>query len=268
MSAVVPMAVPGTWMVAPTRGSPLLSVTVPLIFTGLPAYIQTESRPNAAVVMVRRNPCSKLIQCLFIVLFVSRDTSYFDIVKEPTEVSVDIHLARTDGYAGISCHSIDYHLLIAQPLPCFIHIRILNRHDVFAHRGRYTVSNLSVTTDFHDDGRGILTIHGDVNAYFNIGHSSLGNVECGLQRDAGLLVVSPHLEVTVGYVEAFLLGTIVLKRIVEQGFCLGIAVDRYGVAGAAIDTAHRSEEHTSELQSRQYLVCRLLLEKKIVTSPQ
>src|SRR5438445_9366227 len=27
-------------------------------------------------------------------------------------------------------------------------------------------------------------------------------------------------------------------------------------------SAHRSEEHTSELQSRQYLVCRLLLEKK------
>src|SRR5947209_12160749 len=31
--------------------------------------------------------------------------------------------------------------------------------------------------------------------------------------------------------------------------------------GAFIDK-HRSEEHTSELQSRQYLVCRLLLEKK------
>src|SRR3712207_8760622 len=29
----------------------------------------------------------------------------------------------------------------------------------------------------------------------------------------------------------------------------------------ASQTAHRSEEHTSELQSRQYLVCRLLLEK-------
>src|SRR3712207_8188126 len=28
------------------------------------------------------------------------------------------------------------------------------------------------------------------------------------------------------------------------------------------DFAQRSEEHTSELQSRQYLVCRLLLEKK------
>src|SRR3712207_7412125 len=30
----------------------------------------------------------------------------------------------------------------------------------------------------------------------------------------------------------------------------------------AISVSRRSEEHTSELQSRQYLVCRLLLEKK------
>src|SRR5438445_6032775 len=29
---------------------------------------------------------------------------------------------------------------------------------------------------------------------------------------------------------------------------------------------NRSEEHTSELQSRQYLVCRLLLEKKNISS--
>src|SRR3712207_8252984 len=33
-------------------------------------------------------------------------------------------------------------------------------------------------------------------------------------------------------------------------------------AGHAGDALLRSEEHTSELQSRQYLVCRLLLEKK------
>src|SRR3712207_7043917 len=32
--------------------------------------------------------------------------------------------------------------------------------------------------------------------------------------------------------------------------------------------ARRSEEHTSELQSRQYLVCRLLLEKKKQTHDQ
>src|SRR3712207_7820630 len=31
---------------------------------------------------------------------------------------------------------------------------------------------------------------------------------------------------------------------------------------AVVEIAGRSEEHTSELQSRQYLVCRLLLEKK------
>src|SRR3712207_7351867 len=49
----------------------------------------------------------------------------------------------------------------------------------------------------------------------------------------------------------------------------GDRVDRAGVAAdvAALDGYRgpewpRSEEHTSELQSRQYLVCRLLLEKK------
>src|SRR3712207_7354033 len=36
-------------------------------------------------------------------------------------------------------------------------------------------------------------------------------------------------------------------------------------AGLALVCALRSEEHTSELQSRQYLVCRLLLEKKKYT---
>src|SRR3712207_6854315 len=35
----------------------------------------------------------------------------------------------------------------------------------------------------------------------------------------------------------------------------------------APSTPRRSEEHTSELQSRQYLVCRLLLEKKQTTTP-
>src|SRR3712207_7829205 len=35
-----------------------------------------------------------------------------------------------------------------------------------------------------------------------------------------------------------------------------------GRASGAWPCRRRSEEHTSELQSRQYLVCRLLLEKK------
>src|SRR3712207_8840277 len=35
---------------------------------------------------------------------------------------------------------------------------------------------------------------------------------------------------------------------------------------ATVGVPPRSEEHTSELQSRQYLVCRLLLEKKKITT--
>src|SRR3712207_7310508 len=40
----------------------------------------------------------------------------------------------------------------------------------------------------------------------------------------------------------------------------GLLISLYGY------TEWRSEEHTSELQSRQYLVCRLLLEKKKKTA--
>src|SRR3712207_8074855 len=47
---------------------------------------------------------------------------------------------------------------------------------------------------------------------------------------------------------------VVLDAYIETGFPL------------AKDLATRSEEHTSELQSRQYIVCRLLLEKNKTTS--
>src|SRR3712207_7083649 len=53
-----------------------------------------------------------------------------------------------------------------------------------------------------------------------------------------------------------------LHRPVEAGE-RGARVRRGALAEhLADDTPCRSEEHTSELQSRQYLVCRLLLEKK------
>src|SRR3712207_8776061 len=57
-------------------------------------------------------------------------------------------------------------------------------------------------------------------------------------------------------------------RVVERRELDPEAVDegqRELVAGL-LDVDARSEEHTSELQSRQYLVCRLLLEKKKLTS--
>src|SRR3712207_8920837 len=43
---------------------------------------------------------------------------------------------------------------------------------------------------------------------------------------------------------------------------LGRLVERRLVEQVLVAVVQRSEEHTSELQSRQYLVCRLLLEKK------
>src|SRR3712207_7582945 len=58
-------------------------------------------------------------------------------------------------------------------------------------------------------------------------------------------------------------GGAVLEHLVADA---GLEVDGDVVAvlGGPLDAGQhrRSEEHTSELQSRQYLVCRLLLEKK------
>src|SRR3712207_7763148 len=52
-------------------------------------------------------------------------------------------------------------------------------------------------------------------------------------------------------------------RIAEAALVLGEGLGGEGVeARAPAAELFRSEEHTSELQSRQYLVCRLLLEKK------
>src|SRR3712207_7659968 len=51
--------------------------------------------------------------------------------------------------------------------------------------------------------------------------------------------------------------TAVLSPSVALFESLGASVEE-----ACPDLSGRSEEHTSELQSRQYLVCRLLLEKK------
>src|SRR5690606_39459182 len=61
-----------------------------------------------------------------------------------------------------------------------------------------------------------------------------------------------------------------LKRIVEEKPIRASAVIGFWPAGQTgdddiavyADESRRSEEHTSELQSRENLVCRLLLEKK------
>src|SRR5258707_2717266 len=63
-------------------------------------------------------------------------------------------------------------------------------------------------------------------------------------------VVRGHLRTTAG------LTVIDVDRSIRVAIGVGTPLSASNVA------ARRSEEHTSELQSRQYLVCRLLLEKK------
>src|SRR3712207_7186902 len=58
-------------------------------------------------------------------------------------------------------------------------------------------------------------------------------------------------------------GTVLVadEKVAETFTAPGGDVDRL-MYGYSLTCCLRSEEHTSELQSRQYLVCRLLLEKK------
>src|SRR3712207_7195270 len=65
-------------------------------------------------------------------------------------------------------------------------------------------------------------------------------------------------------------GGLAEKVLVDARMALPLPPERSFEEGAALILTYatsihallRSEEHTSELQSRQYLVCRLLLEKK------
>src|SRR3712207_7127505 len=58
-----------------------------------------------------------------------------------------------------------------------------------------------------------------------------------------------------------------VERGVEVGVAPEVPVQRVQDRRGLRAERGRSEEHTSELQSRQYLVCRLLLEKKKTPLP-
>src|SRR5205809_3002158 len=56
------------------------------------------------------------------------------------------------------------------------------------------------------------------------------------------------------------------SKVTPCGFGMGVGSGRRnGAPLSSISHRNRSEEHTSELQSRLHLVCRLLLEKKNTT---
>src|SRR3712207_7547572 len=100
------------------------------------------------------------------------------------------------------------------------------------------------------------------STYFRRGFGLKAEIEGRLTADYHSAVVEAMR--AAGY--RLEVGPLTFRLAREFGFCYG--VDR------AVDYAYetrikfpdrrlylRSEEHTSELQSRQYLVCRLLLEK-------
>src|SRR3712207_7576510 len=75
-------------------------------------------------------------------------------------------------------------------------------------------------------------------------YTTLFRSEAGGREDGGERVA----QVVAHDANELLLELDAALRLLEQALALGLRL--------------RSEEHTSELQSRQYLVCRLLLEKK------
>src|SRR3712207_7663522 len=62
------------------------------------------------------------------------------------------------------------------------------------------------------------------------------------------------------------IGPLVARADEDRGVVGGLVARAREVRRQGAKEARRSEEHTSELQSRQYLVCRLLLEKKKYTT--
>src|SRR5690554_337157 len=92
-----------------------------------------------------------------------------------------------------------------------------------------------------------------------------------------LIAMKAHYKLVAGFapprlprLNHHLLNTVVGKQTVLQSVGLLqqkvviIALQQQAIASHAVVSgiAERSEEHTSELQSRPHLVCRLLLEKK------
>src|SRR3712207_7704847 len=75
-------------------------------------------------------------------------------------------------------------------------------------------------------------------------------------NDSGGARIQEGVVSLAGYADIF------HRNVLASGVIPQISVIMGPCAGGAVYSPARSEEHTSELQSRQYLVCRLLLEKK------
>src|SRR3712207_7951050 len=83
-------------------------------------------------------------------------------------------------------------------------------------------------------------------------------LDCGLPSTVGLGDLAPVAKAIISKLNESAPDLVVIE--LGDGILGGYSVE--SVFDDEELRAARSEEHTSELQSRQYLVCRLLLEKK------
>src|SRR3712207_7425826 len=84
-------------------------------------------------------------------------------------------------------------------------------------------------------------------------------------RIRGRQIAGGHLEIPGSVSSQYISALLLIGPVLRDGLTLrmtGEIVSRPYIDLTLCTMRERSEEHTSELQSRQYLVCRLLLEKK------
>src|SRR2546422_4610659 len=95
---------------------------------------------------------------------------------------------------------------------------------------------------------------------------AIGDIVAGLPQLAHAAMMEGIVAVT--HIAGKPTHQIVKTRIPNATYCepqigsIGLTEKQARDAGYDVKTGKRSEEHTSELQSRLHLVCRLLLEKK------
>src|SRR5437762_5499453 len=116
-----------------------------------------------------------------------------------------------------------------------------------------------------------LAAHGAILAVGEYGGVLPGNVDLVVEairdpaadlRRSRRARVQHHVERMVDVIASAALAQLPLEFLIAPGGTAHSSISRPSQATSTPRRASRSEEHTSELQSPMYLVCRLLLEKK------
>src|SRR2546422_2326962 len=103
-------------------------------------------------------------------------------------------------------------------------------------------------------GKNIIIVMDDANLDLAVDGAIWGGFGTTGQRCTAASRIAVHNKVYGEFLDRFVARAKQLK--------VGNGLDTATEMGPAINETQRSEEHTSELQSRLHLVCRLLLEKK------